>query len=310
MFVFIPPGHNPSRAERLEEATAKIPTAVRTFISSLVREIRDDRATGLAAEIAFYAVLSIFPWLLLITAVLGSLDVLIGSDLAERSKEVVVDFLSRILTQEGAGAVEAVRAVFEDERAGLLSVSAVIAVWASARGFAATMIALNLAFDTNERRSWIDVRLRAVALSVVSVLVGSVLLVAFVVGPLLGGGRAVAGAIGAGSQFTSVWEWARWPLGLVVVILSASMVYAVGPSDSPRWRENIPGAVLAATFWLLASIAFGIYLRVAASGNLVYGLLGGGLVLLVWLYVLAFGLILGAEVNALLAHRKPLRPQS
>lgn len=296
-----------SWADRVEavgaNVAARIPGGVRWFTTSLAREVREDRVTGLAAEIAFFTVLSIFPWLLLMTAALGWLDTLISGDVAAEAQATVVDFLTRVLTDEAAGAIAAVRALFEQERAGLVSASAIVGLWSSARGFAAAAVALNLAYDAEERRSWIQVRLRALGLSIASIVAGAVLLVTFVAGPLLGGGRAAADTLGAGGAFVSLWQWARWPLGFVAVLALSAVVYSVGPSASPGWRRNLPGAGVAGTFWLLASGGFVVYLRLAASGNPVYGALGGGLVLLVWLYLLAIGLLVGAEVNALLVLR-------
>lgn len=294
------------RAERIAAPLVdRIPSSARSFAVGLAREVRDDRITGLAAEIAFFAVLSIFPWLLLLTAALGWLDTIIGGDVANRAQQQTVDFLSQILTDEASGAITAVQNLFEQERGGLVSISAAVALWSSARGFATATVALNLAYDAEERRSWMKVRLRALGLALASVVVGSILLVMFVAGPLFGGGRAAADVFGGGDTFGSIWGWARWPLGFCVIVALCALVYAVAPSASQGWRQNLPGAAVASVSWLLASAAFRIYLDVAASGNPVFGALGGGLILLVWLYLLAFGLLLGAEVNGLLLSRTP-----
>lgn len=266
-----------------------VPRRYRDAIHRLTRELREDRFTGLAAEIAFFAVLSAFPWLLLMTAALGWFAQVAQDGVADEAKRLLLTSLDQVLTQRASGAVAAARDVFEQERVGVVSLSALLAVWLSSRGFAAMISALNLAYDTHERRPWLQVRLRALALALGSVLAAAFFLLVFVAGPTVVALRYDVPAP------VAVVEMAT---GLVSVA-GAVVIYAVAPSRSGTWRENVAGAILAAGFGVVASLGFGVYLRFATAGNLIYGVLGGGLALLVWLYLLAVGLLIGAEVNAL-----------
>lgn len=265
------------------------------------REIAEDRVTGLAAEVAFFAVLSVFPGLLMVAAALGSLERLVGSELAARSKEQILDFLHLVLTDQAGGAIEAVETLFADESGGLITVASVAALWALSRGFAAIVRALNLAYDVRERRRWLSLRLLSLGLALGSVIAGAVLLAMVVVGPLLGRGEDVADFIGAGDVFAFAWRYLRWPVALVLLIAWATTLFHIAPNRvRTPWREDIPGAALTAALWLASSLGLNLYLQVVAGGNPVFGILGGGLILLIWLYLLSLSLLIGGEFNAVL----------
>jgi membrane protein len=277
---------------------------LRRTTKELVREINDDRVTGLSAEVAFFGVLSIFPGLLMIAAALGSIDILVGSDLAQEAEVVVSDFLNQILTEDASATVAAVGDLFKSGRGGVVTFSIVFALWSLSRGFQAAMRALNLAYDFDERRSWIKQRLTALVFALGSVIMVAFALALLVAGPLIGGGRAVADLVGLGDAFAATWDVVRWPLAFVLLVLWATTLYHFAPARRTRWLTDLPGAVLAGVMWLVVSASFAGYLHLSQGFNQVLGILGGGLILLVWLYLLAFALLVGGELNAVLAREQ------
>lgn len=122
-------------------------------------EVDRDRLFGLAAETAFFAVLSIFPGLLVAVSLLGLLQELVGADVAAAAQQRVVGLLSLVLTEQASDAVAAVESLFEERRTGLLSVATVGALETLSTAFAVTINALNLAHDVTESRPWIRRRL-------------------------------------------------------------------------------------------------------------------------------------------------------
>lgn len=267
----------------------------------LQREVVEDRLTGLAAEVAFFGVLSIFPGLLMVVAAIGSVDAFVGSDLALQSKRQIVDFLQLILTDEARAAIQAVEDLFERGSDGLLTVASVLALVGLSRAFAVLATALNLAYDADERRPWLKRRLLGVALSLGTVAMTVFMLVMIVVGPLLGPGTQLARTLGVEDLFNSAWAVLRWPAAFLALVAWATTLFHFVPCrPRPRWREDLPGAVLTAVLWLVVSLGLNIYLQVAADANPVFGVLGGGLILLIWLYLLSLGLLLGGEVNPVL----------
>ncbi len=286
---------------------AHLVDSLRAFTARLLGEVRADRVTGLAAEVAFFSVLSIFPWLLLMTAGLGWLDTALGAEVTDRAENEILAVLDSIFTERGDGVLRAVRGVFEQERTAVAGIGAVLALWSSARGFAAVMVALNLAYDVEERRSWLQVRVRALGLALASVIATAVLLAMFVAGPLFGIVTELGGDHEVARTVAGIWSWLRWPLAVTAMFAGACVVYIVGPNERRPWRQHVPGAVAATFGWLAAAAGFRAYLALTASANAIYGTLGGGLVLLVWVFALALLLLVGAEINGLIIGIKPQR---
>ncbi len=123
-----------------------------------------------------------------------------------------------------------------------------------------------------------------------------------VLGPLFGTGSQVAGWLGLGSVFATAWEWLRPFVALVAIAWSAA-VFHLGPGRAMPWRSSLPGGVLTGVWWLLASAGFRVYLGLSSGVNQVFGVLGGALILMTWMYLLSLGLVVGGELNAVWAHR-------
>jgi membrane protein len=279
------------------------------LVRRLAGACRADRVDGLAAELTFFGVLSTFPALLVVAALLGSLERLVGNDLAARSERLVLATLDRVLTSSAAGLREAVRELFARPSRGVALAAAVTALVGLSRTWAVVIHALDVAERVQEQRSWLRRRLLGLALALSSVLLIVVGLGVIVVGPVFGAGEALAARMGLSRPFAAVWAWARWPVAYAVLIAWAATVYHLAPGKRLRWRDALPGAATAAALWLVASLGFSLYLRVAAGANRVLGTLGGGLIGVLWLYLLALILLVGGELNAVLRRaREPVAP--
>jgi len=217
--------------------------------------------SGLAAESAFFGVLSLFPGLLLVAAALGSLGRLVGATVAERSEAAVVRFLGEVLTDRASGVVEAVHGLFERERGGLVTTALVLGVWVLMRGFAAVIRALDRIYGQRERRRLLDL---------------------------------------AATQLGFAWSWLRGPVAFALLVVWAATLYRWGPSGGSPWKQGLPGAISAALLWIVVSIGFRTYLHTIGAMNQVFGVLGGGLILLMWLYLLNLALLLGAALNVVM----------
>lgn len=294
----------------IANATAAPPAPVarafdagRRWAGDLTREWQDDRVGGLAAEIAFFALLSIFPGLVAVTGTLGLLEGIVGDRLAAEAEQEVVGFFERILTDDASDTVDAVGELFDEATPGALTAGGLAALWAASRAFAAVTRALDIVYDIPERRSYVRLRALALALALGSVLVGTVMLAMLVLGPLLGTGQDVADRLGFGGGFAAFWDIVRWPLMAVLLTAWAATLYHLAPNHRTPWRWDLPGAAVCAAGWALLSVGFSTYLRVAAGANQVLGALGGSVILVLWLYLLAIALLVGGEVNELLATR-------
>jgi membrane protein len=266
------------------------------------------RVTGLAAEVAFYAVLSIFPAILALAAALGSIDTLIGEDAAARVREGLVEAIEGALGSDAGPIVAAIEALFEEPSAGLFGIGVVLATYTASRGFNALIKALDVVYEVPETRGMVKTRGLALLLAGGSLLVGAVVLAMVVLGPLFGAGARVAEETGAGDLFITLWTWARPPVLVLALTAWAATMFHLAPNHTTPWRNDLPGAVVTMTLWLLGATGFRIYLEFASDDtNALLGALGGALTLLLWLYVMGLALLLGAEVNALLARRRRRR---
>jgi membrane protein len=264
----------------------------------------DTRLTGLAAEMAFWTVLSIVPALLALASLLSTLEGIVGQDVAQQAEDSLVDGVQEVLANGAGGAdgvVNAVRDLFEQPRPGLLSVAIVLTVWSASRGFAVLTDVFDRIYGTTPR-PWIKRRLIGLVLVVGTLVVTTLLLGVLVAGPLFGTGQELADDLGVGPAFAVAWDWLRLPLALVVSIAWLTTVFHVAPTHHDRWRRAVPGAVLTVVLWFVFSVGLRIYAEVQ-GGNAVVGSLGGLLIVLLWVWLMSLALLLGGLLNAVVDER-------
>ncbi len=263
----------------------------------MVTSWREDRVTGLAAEIAFFTVLSLVPAALALIAALGSLEFIVGRELASRAESEILSFLSGVLTERADEMMASVEEVFTGDNTGLVSFATVGALWVLSRAIMATIRALDVAYGLPQQISWIKTRLKAVLLAIGTIVMISLMLAVVVVGPFLGVGEAIADRAGLPEEAVRIFLLARFPLAFVLLTAWILMIYRYGPNHHRPWSWERPGAILAATLWLVASVGFSLYLDIAGRTNQVFGVLGGALTLMLWLFLLGLALLLGAQLN-------------
>lgn len=273
------------------------------WLRELVAEVLEDRVLHLAAEAAFFAVISLFPAVLIVTGLLSFLDVLVGPDVSARVQHQVADTLTAILTDKAGGLVSSVQQFFGGGHGGLLTFGTLGALVSLSGAWATVVGALNLAYDTDERRSWWQRRLLGLALALVTVVLAVVGLIVVVVGPLLGKGVALAEVVGLGHAFLAVWSVVKYPVLLSALAAWLVAIYHVAPNRTTRWRASLPGAVFTTVAWVLATFGFHLYLVLVGARNPVLGAFGGGAIVMLWIYLLLIALLVGGELNEILDRR-------
>lgn len=262
------------------------------LLTRTVRDSREDRITGSAAEVAFFVLLSLPPFLLIFAGTLGFVGGWFGPGVAGTTKDRILDALGTFLSEDTMR--ETVRPLVDDlfanPRIGLLSIGAVLAVWSASRMIRVLTEALNNAYDIEEWRPAWRRRLLSVGLTVGGMLALALLL------PLLAAGPRLGPAIGG--VFEDVWGVAYWPLAGLVGIALLATLYHVAPNWKTPWRRDVPGAVLAAIVWLLAALGLRLYVSVSLGGEGGAGPLAAPIALLLWIYISALAVLLGAELNA------------
>ena len=279
------------------------------FVLDVWRKGDRDRLLGLAAENAFMAILTLFPTLIVVAAVLGQLGTLIGRANALRVENAVLEFMARLLTNQASGAIDTARGLFQTN-GNTLTVALALALISLATAFAGIINTVTIAYDVRDARGWWRRRWLGLLVGTGSVFIGAVVITLIVVGPLFGRAEEIVTRIGFNEEYAAVWAYARWPVAFGSLVLWATTLFHLCPDRPGRWREGLPGGLLTALLWLGASVGFNVYLELALSRSPVFGALGGGLILMTWFYLLCLGLLIGAEVNAVRLARRARVPQA
>ena len=267
-------------------------------LRAAVAEFQRDDALGLAAQLAFYLILALFPFLLVLVSLMGTFS---SPALAEQ----VLGYFREVTPEQVYGIIESYLSdIIAGNRPapGLFSVGLVIALWSASGAFAALINALNKAYDVEETRPFWKVRgialLMTLGLSVI-VMIGVLLLVA---GPPIG--RGIADLFGLGEVFTLGWNVVQWPVALSLMVFTVALLYYFAPDAGQPFRWITPGGLIGVLLWVLASVIFRFYVSNFGSYDATYGSIGAVIVLLLYLYISSLTILFGAELNATLVRLK------
>lgn len=263
----------------------------------VVDDYRRDGAGDLAASITFWTVLSIPAAVLALVSGLSSLDSIVGSSVATDVRARVRDFIAEQFVNSTA-LQDTVDELFADSNRGLVTVATAVAIFTISRAFAGLIRALDNAYGVADGRPWWHARLVAIGLGLGTLVIvaSAATLLAFL--PSL--------PLGIVGRLLTV------PLVLVALVLWASTIYHIGPNHRTPWRFDLPGAVLTAVGWAASTQLFAVYIRLSGSRNQVQSTVGAVLLALTLMYVLSLVLIVGAELNEIIARRAGVvqRPRS
>lgn len=275
-------------------------------VVDVIRKADRDRLLGLAGESAFFAVLTLFPALLVVAAVLGQLDAFIGAGAARQVEDAVLGFLDSLLTDAAGPAITTVRGLFNGS-GNLLTAATALALVSLSTAFATLVNTLTIAYGVPETRGFWRRRVLGLVLGVGSVLTGAVAVTLLVLGPVFGRGIEVVADVGLDDTYGTLWRALRWPVGFGSLVLWAMTMQHLAPPERHRWRQDLPGGLLTALLWLAASAGLNLYLTYVVTASPVLGALGGGLILMSWFYLLCVALLAGGTLNAVLAARRRYR---
>ena len=260
-----------------------------------VREFQDDKLQHWAAALTYYAVLSIFPALLVMVSLVG----LFGDP--ERVTKVLTDTVASLGPSSAASTFQAPIEQITSNRGGagiMLVVSIAGALWAASGYVSAFTDASNTIYEVEEGRPFWKLKPIQLLITLVLILMAAAVAMALVLsGPIV---AALGGALGLSDTALSVWRIAKWPAMVLLVLVIFGVLYWATPNARPtgmRWISG--GAVVALVVWIVASVAsVAFYASNFGSYNKTYGALGGAVVFLLWLWLTNLAILLGAEFNA------------
>lgn len=272
-------------------------------VKRAVSEFRADQMTDQAAALTYYGVLSLFPGLLVLVAILG----VFGDPQA--TTDAMTDIVAELAPGTAADTfTDAVQSITEQKgTAGVMLIVGVLgALWSASGYIGAFMRAANVAYETDEGRPFWKLRPLQLLLTLGAVLMAAIVLFSLVLtGPVV---SAIADPVGLGDQAVDVWNIAKWPaMLLIVIVIFAILFYAAPNARIPKFQLVTPGAVVAIVLWILASVAFALYVANFGSYNKTYGTLGGAVSLLVWLWISNCAILLGLELNSEVERSREIR---
>ena len=261
------------------------------------KETTADNGLGLAAQLAYYFFLALFPALLFLIALAGFFA---SPDLINR----VVNMLSGAAPPDVVNIIrDQLASISQGNSGGLLTFGVLAALWSSSAAMVALIDALNRAYDVEDERPWWKQRATAILLTMglaIFILLSITLVVA---GPQLA--EFVAGRVGLGTAFEWTWKIVQWPLVFALIATAFGLIYYFAPDVDQDFVWLTPGSLVATALWIAGSLGFRFYVVNFGSYNETYGAIGGVMVLLLWLYLTGLVMIVGAEMNAEIEHASP-----
>ncbi|MFC6651817.1 YihY/virulence factor BrkB family protein [Paenibacillus rhizoplanae] len=264
------------------------------FMKQLWTKINADDVQGLGAQLTYYLILSLFPFLIFIMTLIGYANI---------SLEDKIHQLEQVMPAE---AISIIEEILQDVSAGrsqaLLSFGMLATLWAASKGVNAIIKGLNRAYDIDESRAFWKIRGIALLATLTIGLVVLLSILLLVLGTWLK--TQVFLLIDLPYGFQKLWDLLQYAIPLLVMFIVFTLLYWIAPSRRLALREVVPGALFSTIGWITTSVLFSVYVNQFSDFTKTYGSLGGVTVLLIWLYISSFIILAGGEINAVLLKRK------
>ncbi len=254
-----------------------------------------------SAALAFYFLMSLFPFLIFLASALALLPI---PHLAAH----MVQLSSHFVPDETMPMIHSMLTSTMHTSHGLVSVGFVLAVVAASNAFAAMITAFNTIYEVKETRTFWRNRLNAVYITFVVGGMTAVAVSAMLLGPHFG--RELARVFNVNNTFVTVWPFLRYVLAVGCALASVETLYYLGPNRRHALREQLVGSVFAVAVWIASSGVLGIYLRRFSYLNAMYGTLASFIVLMIWLQITAIAILLGAELNVTIENSKQVEAET
>lgn len=264
------------------------------FLSQLIFRIKDDNVTALGAQLSYYLILSIFPFLIFL------LNILSYTPIAREDVLHSIIVIMPLDTQKMISSL--IMETINTSSETLLSISAITGIWAASKGIMALIRSLNKAYDVEETRSYFELRGLAIIFTLALLALLTIVLLTLVFGEVLG--NRLFDLLGITQKFIIFWPFFRVIISIASMILIFTLLYRFSPSirngGKISFKHAMPGAIFTSVGWIFTSTAFSYYVNNFGNYGKTYGSLGGVIVLLIWIYISSIIIIMGGEINATL----------
>ncbi|WP_441246716.1 YihY/virulence factor BrkB family protein [Kitasatospora sp. McL0602] len=257
------------------------------------------RVTGLAAEAAFFTLLSIPPLLLCLAGTLGYLDDILGAGTIAQLQDDILSAAGTVLSPTSVDQIvqPLLHSVFDNGRPDLISIGFVLSLWSGSRALYIFIDTITVMYGLDGRRGIVKTRLMSLGLYLGALVIGSLVLPLLVAGPGL--------VVHALPYSAGVVSALYWPTAIVLLVVFLTTLYHLAVPVSTPWREDIPGALVALGVLVVCSVLLRLYLVSSVEGPSVYGSLAAPVAVLLWIGVVALAVLIGAAMNAAIDRRWP-----
>ncbi|PWX19643.1 YihY/virulence factor BrkB family protein [Clostridium perfringens] len=267
------------------------------FLVMFIKKIGDDDIFALGAQLAYYMVLSFIPFLMFLMTLVG---------FSHLNSDAVLNLLSNVMPTEAFNLIQStVIEIVDREQTGLLWISIALAIWVSSSGFKAVIKGLNKAYGVKETRSYIKLKLISMIYTILLALIVIATLFLFVFGDLIG--DFFMKVLEHPEFIYYIWNILRYVVVILIMILFFMFLYNATPCVRLGWLEVIPGAVITTLGWISISYIFAYYVNNFSNYSRLYGSLGAVFMFMTWMFITSMILILGGEINAVLAEKNRLK---
>lgn len=264
-----------------------------TFLYLFIKVKRDD-IFALASQLAYYLILSFFPFLIFLITLIGFSNL--------NNAEVLEGLQSILPTAVFELTASTISEVINSQNTGILGISGILAIWAASSAFRAIIKGVNKAYDVDEDRSFIKRSIIGI-ISVIALALTIICTLAMLVfGDLIG--EFLNRFLPFEHLINFIWNILRYVIIIAMMIVVFAMIYKVAPAKRIKFRSVLPGAIVTTVGWLIASLAFSYYVNNFSNYSRLYGSLWAVFVLMTWLFMTSIVFILGVEINSVLEKRK------
>jgi membrane protein len=265
--------------------------------SSLLRllwhRIGEDDINGLSAQLAYFFLLSLFPLLIVLFSLLPYIPIL-HPDMLGLIKEFAPTGTMKLIEKN-------IKEIMSHRNGGLLSFGIIGTIWSASNGINAIVTAFNKAYNVKETRSFIVSRGMAILLTFGMIFVFILAIVIPIFGKEIG--FFIFSRLGYTTEFIKLWNALSWLGSAIILFVMFTVLYWIAPNVKLKCRSAFPGAAFATVGWIISSLGLSFYVGTISNYSLTYGSIGTVIVLMIWLYISAFIIILGGEINAFYSER-------
>lgn len=264
------------------------------FLRQLFHAVMDQRALDSAAQVSFYLLFSLFPFLFFVVTLTAYLPLQAPvDDLLQKASLLMPPQAMALITDQ-------LHALVQTQKPKLLTLGLATAIYSASRGVDAFRGALNLAYDVPEHRSFFRTQFLAIGMTLLGAVLSLVAFAAMLLGGRLGG--LLADKLHVGQIWAWLWSWLRFPISALIVMFLVAAAYYVLPDVKQKFRFITPGSVIGTVVWIAATWGFTFYSDHFGHYDVTYGALGGVVLLMMWFYISSLVFIVGGQINALVEH--------